>query len=111
MSKADDELRARQAADERTLQRHNLEAQARPDSMHRAIHFLLHQAIVNNNDVGPEARHHLATLDREMADAQKLVEIGEEPEREQPPVIAGDGGGPAAPPRPVQQSRRFRGRT
>jgi hypothetical protein len=117
MSKADEELKARQVADERTAHRHSLEAQARPDAMHRAVHFLLHQAIVNNNDIGPEARHHLATLDREMADSQKLVEIGEEPEKEQPKVPVGVASpGTAAqeatndPPRVPRQSRRFSGR-
>ena len=114
MSKADDELKARQAADERTAQRHSLEAQARPDAMHRAIHFLLHQAMINNQDIAPEARHHLATLDREMADNQKLIEIGEKPEEEKPAVPAGVSAATDAPandpPRHPQQSKRFGGR-
>lgn len=106
MSKADEELKNRQAMEERAARRHSLEAEARPDAMHRAVHFLLHQAIMNNNDIGPEARHHLATLDSEMANAQKLAEIGEENKPADSPAADHS---PASPPIPPRQSRRFSG--
>jgi hypothetical protein len=112
MSKADDEKKAREVMDARIAQRRSKEAEARPDAMHRAVHFLLHQAMLNNNDIAPEARHHLATLDREMADSQKLVEIGEKPETESdaPAASPADSAPAAASPVVVpRQSRRFSG--
>jgi hypothetical protein len=45
--------------------RRQAEAEARPDTMHRAIRFLLHQATINNHDIKGEADHYLALLDAE----------------------------------------------
>jgi hypothetical protein len=112
-----DEGRKRQQS-ERTARR-NREAEARPDSMHRAIVFLLRETMQNNPDCAEEARHYLAILDKELAVPDKVAEI------EAPPVPAengnagesGDAGEnaeqKAAPDTAtaVRRSRRFQSRT
>jgi hypothetical protein len=86
------------------------EKKKRPDSMHRAVKFLLEQAKQNNRDITVEADHHLSTLDDELGNKK---EIG--------PVVmptaaaAATAPAPPAPAEPAQdtaallrQSRRFR---
>lgn len=51
------------------------EAEARPDTLHRAVIFLLRAAKENNPDLTEEATHHIDSLDAELAIPDKLVEI------------------------------------
>ena len=48
------------------------EKKARPDSMHRAVKFLLEQAVLNNRDIKVEAQEHLDTLDAELGDPKEI---------------------------------------
>jgi hypothetical protein len=48
------------------------EAKARPDAMHRAVRFLLEQAVLNNRDIKLEAEHHQEILDAELGNAKEL---------------------------------------
>lgn len=73
--------------------KHSQEADARPEPFHRAIKFLLEQAIQNNRDCRPEADHYLRLLDAEYADAEKLKALDAPPpkpeeEEEEPAAIA-----------------------
>lgn len=87
------------------------EKKARPDSMHRAVKFLLEQAVMNNRDIKVEAQHHLDTLDAELGDTKEIAKPSGPVQMPAPAAAA------AAPPpqEPAQdtaallrQSRRFK---
>jgi hypothetical protein len=84
--------------------RRSKEAQARPDAVHRAVHFLLQQTALNNRDTTPEVNYHIETLDRELANPEALEEVNQIPaavSAEEPPPAP-------APAAPIKVSRRFR---
>jgi len=95
-----------------------LEAEARPDPIHRAVIFLLRQAMQNNRDCRNEAQDYIEVLDSSFAEPEKLAEIENPPAAPQLPAensTAGQDGEsstaaePAAEAPPVvKQSRRFR---
>jgi hypothetical protein len=111
----------REKQEARTAERHTKEADARPDAMHRAVHFLLIQAKANNRDCTREANHHIATLDAEYGEPQKLDEVGEALPEANPVATAAEAAEPipaaAAPARrnaptdtakALRTSKRFR---
>lgn len=84
--------------------RRERERAARPDAIHRAIHFLMQQIVQNNRDATPEARHHMETLDRELGNPEALAE--QEP---QPAAAASTStGNTEQPAAPIKVSKRFR---
>ena len=68
---------AREKQEQRIAEKHTKEADARPDPMHRAVHFLLLQAKANNRDCAREANYHIQSLDETLGEPQKLEEVGE----------------------------------
>lgn len=57
---------------EKVDKKRDQEKKARPDALHRAVIFLLEQAKMNNRDFGPEADHHMKTLDNLLGDKTEL---------------------------------------
>lgn len=98
----------RQRQQDERAEKRRKEAEARPDAMHRAVRFLLNAAVENNPDIADEARHHLETLDTEMANPDKVAELDK-------PAPVTPATNPAAPPpaempagpKPPRASRRF----
>ena len=88
-----DAEQARQRQQTQREKKRSKEAEARPDALHRAVIFLLHAAKENNPDLADEAKHHISSLDSELANPEKLAEIepaapkatDDEPEAEEPP--------------------------
>jgi hypothetical protein len=85
------------------------EAETRPEPLHRAVRFLLQEAIQNNRDCRPAAEHHLRILDKEYGDTEKLAELEPSPK---PVAVPAAETAPAAenenqPRPPVRPSRRF----
>ncbi len=102
---------------QRIDEKHSKEAEARPDPVHRAVHFLLQQIVLNNRDAKREADYHMRQLDEELAVPEKLDEIPADPD---PTVTATQAAAPDEPPKPktrtastntaetLKTSRRFR---
>lgn len=67
MSIKDDEA-GRERQEAQAAERRRKEAEVRPDSLHRAVDFLLRQQALNNPDTVREARHHIETLDSELSE-------------------------------------------
>lgn len=67
----------RQRQDAEIAEKHSKEAEARPDAVHRALHFLLTQTMQNNPDTTREAKFHMETLDRELSQESVDPETGE----------------------------------
>lgn len=93
MSIRDDNKTELAAQTQRALiaERRLKEAGARPDTLHRAVVFLLKEIAVNNRDLKVEATYFIETLDKEKANPEKLAEV------ETPAVDQLD---PAADPQP-----------
>lgn len=66
---------ARNRQQKQRAERRGKEAEARPDAVHRAVVFLIKAAKENNPDLTEEANYHLATLDQELANMEKVNEI------------------------------------
>jgi hypothetical protein len=103
---------AKERQEQQRAERRGKEAQARPDPVHRAIVFLLRECMQNNPDAAVEAKHHLATLDKEFANPEKVLEI-EHPPAPDPAATAGTAvnNPPAAAPdtaAAIRQSKRFK---
>ncbi len=96
------------------------EAEIRPEALHRAIHFLLQQQMINMPDTTEDARYHMAVLDSQLsADAKTaaadIAETTERPPEEDDPEEPGEteiaaAAGQTADPPALKQSRRFRPR-
>lgn len=74
---------AAEQQEQQTEARHEKEAAARPDLLHRAVIFLLKEVKQNNPDAGRECEHYKQLLDAELGN---------------PELIAVTEGTPAAPP-------------
>jgi hypothetical protein len=107
MSIKDKAEEARQNQQERIAERRSKEAQARPQTIHRAVVYLLRQMAINNRDTRQEANYLITALDNELADAQKVAEI-ETP----PPAVntsaAGDAPDPPNVAKLLKASKRFK---
>ena len=102
---------------QRIDEKHEKEIAARPDAMHRAVHFLLQQIVLNNRDAKREADFHMRQLDEELAVPEKIEEIPPDPD---PTETAAEAAAPDAPPTPkvrtastdtagsLRTSKRFR---
>jgi len=109
--------RAKQQA--RIDEKHQREAEARPEPMHRAVHFLLQQAIQHDRDCTKEAEFHLKTLDEAFGQKEQIAQL--ERQAEESPVETAEQATPTnetpetekkPEENPVTRSRRFtQGRT
>jgi hypothetical protein len=89
---------------EKIEERHQAEAEVRPDAQHRALIFLLKQAMQNNRDCSREAKFHIRELDALLCpDPSKVEDL----DTVSPAVSVV----PSTRALPVNRSSRFAGRT
>lgn len=105
-----DESKARQRQQDQRAARRSKEAEARPDTLHRAVVFLLRAATENNPDITEEAKHHITSLDAELANLEKVAEIEKPAAAAKTAVDSEDEAeAPKAPDtaKAIRQSKRF----
>lgn len=113
MSIRNDSEKNRKKLESQRDERRHKEAEARPESMHRAVHFILNQIIENNRDARPEAEYLMRTLDEEFGNPEVLNKpaVIEQPQQEEAEETAS--GAPDSSPTAIaaqvrRQSSRFR---
>jgi hypothetical protein len=69
-------IHSRELHQQEISERRRLEAAARPNVEHRALVFLLKEAVRNNRDIGPDAAWHIQNLDEAMkTDSEALAQL------------------------------------